>query len=215
MRKELNDPKLKSAYEKEHSSTPGQILKRGILVPTRLLFSSPITFILSLYMSIVYGLLYLLFTTITTVYESTYGWSPQLCGLAYLGIGLGFFLGLGVVGKTNDKTVTKLTAANGGVFEPEMRLAACGLFALFVPISFFWYGWSVDKQAHWIVPIVGLLPFGFGMVGESSNIPMVIVTNTRMPLLLTTLQVSLSPSKPTWSMPFPSMPPQLSQRSRR
>jgi hypothetical protein len=58
-----------------------------------------------------------------------------------------------------------MTKANDGVFEPEMRLPACIFFAFFVPITFFWYGWSADKAVHWIVPIIGLIPFGFGMMG--------------------------------------------------
>jgi hypothetical protein len=27
------------------------------------------------------------------------------------------------------------------------------------------YGWTADKHVHWIVPIIGFLPFGFGMMG--------------------------------------------------
>lgn len=27
------------------------------------------------------------------------------------------------------------------------------------------YGWSTHFHTHWIVPIIGLLPFGFGMMG--------------------------------------------------
>ncbi|KAE8130882.1 major facilitator superfamily domain-containing protein [Aspergillus pseudotamarii] len=163
--KQTNRPDLRNCYRKDESLTSFQIIKSGILVPIRLLFATPISFILSLYMSLVYGLLYLLFTTITGVYEVTYRWSPQLCGLAYLGIGLGFFVGLGIVAKSNDKTVVTLTRSNGGVYEPEMRLAACGIFAVFIPISFFWYGWAVENQAHWVVPIIGMIPFGFGMIG--------------------------------------------------
>ncbi|GAB1207979.1 hypothetical protein APSETT445_006716 [Aspergillus pseudonomiae] len=162
---QTNRPDLRSCYERDVSLTRFEIIKRGILVPVTLLFATPISFILSLYMSLVYGLLYLLFTTITGVYEVTYGWSPQLCGLAYLGIGLGFFVGLGIVAKSNDKTVVTLTRSNDGVYEPEMRLAACGVFALFIPISFFWYGWAVEKHTHWVVPIIGMIPFGFGMIG--------------------------------------------------
>lgn len=33
-------------------------------------------------MAVVYGLLYLLFTTITTVFTRKYHWAPELCGLA-------------------------------------------------------------------------------------------------------------------------------------
>lgn len=116
-------------------------------------------------MAVVYGLLYLLFTTITMVFVDHYGFAPELTGLAYIGIGIGFLSGLGVVAKISDATVIRMTKANDGIFEPEMRLPACIFFACWIPITFFWYGWSTDKHVHWIVPIIGLIPFGFGMMG--------------------------------------------------
>lgn len=38
-------------------------------------------------------------------------------------------------------------------------------YAAFCPISFFWYGWTTDKDVCWIVPIIGMVPFGFGLMG--------------------------------------------------
>lgn len=90
---------------------------------------------------------------------------PRLTGLAYLGVGLGFFTGMFVVAKTSDPTVIRLTAAANGHYAPEMRLYTALPFALFIPISFFWYGWSTARHTHWIVPIIGLIPFGFGAMG--------------------------------------------------
>jgi hypothetical protein len=113
-----------------------------------MLFFSPIIFLLALYMSVTYGLLYLLFTTITQVFTSTYGWEPELTGLAFIGLGIGFMAGLTVVAKISDKTVVRMTKANNGVFEPEMRLPACIFFACWVPVTFFWYGWTADKHVH-------------------------------------------------------------------
>jgi len=165
LRVELNKPELQSIYAPQGSPPRLQILSQGLIRPLRMLFLSPIVFLLSFYMSVVYGLLYLLFTTITGVFQGSYGWSPEICGLAYMGIGLGFFLSLALVAKLSDATVVRMTRANNGVFEPEMRLPACVFFAFFIPITFFWYGWAADKKVHWIVPILGLAPFGFGMIG--------------------------------------------------
>ena len=106
---------------------------------------------------------YLLFTTITGVFQGSYHWEPSICGLAYVGIGVGSVLGLGTVAQISDATV--VTKANNDVFKPEMRLPSCVFFAMFVPISFFWYGWSAEYKVHWIVPIIGLVPFGFGLIG--------------------------------------------------
>jgi MFS family permease len=88
-----------------------------------------------------------------------------LSGLAYLGIGLGFFAGIIVIAVTSDRVVIKLTTRNNGKFEPEMRLPMMIFFSCVLPVSFFWYGWTADKKVFWIVPIIGMFPFGFSMMG--------------------------------------------------
>lgn len=149
LQRELNRPGLYSVYDIGKPTLPAtQILLNGMIRPLKMLIFSPIVFLLSLYMAVVYGLLYLIFTTITSVFIQTYGWSPDICGLAYIGLGVGFFAGMGVVARISDQTVVRMTKANGGVFEPEMRLPACLFFACFIPITFFWYGWASEKAVH-------------------------------------------------------------------
>lgn len=109
--------------------------------------------------------MYLFFTTITSVFTTQYGFSTGLAGLAYLGIGMGFLVGLVIIGATSDRMVSSRAARNGGKVEPEMRLPLMLIFACILPISFFWYGWTAEKQVHWIVPIIGMFPFGVGMMG--------------------------------------------------
>jgi multidrug resistance protein len=165
--KQLGRTDLHSCYDAPGHApqTRSHIIKHGMIRPLKMLFLSPIVFLMSLYMALCYGLLYLLFTTITDVFVSTYGWEIEICGLAYIPLGFGFISGLIMVAKFSDATVIRMTKANNGVFEPEMRLPACVFFACFIPISFFWYGWAVDYKTHWIVPVIGLAPFGFGMMG--------------------------------------------------
>jgi MFS family permease len=166
LRKELNRPELISWYERERPKrTKSQILSNGLIRPLKLLTRSPISFLLSLYMAVTYGLLYLLFTTVTTTFTENYGWSNEISGLAYTGLGLGFITGLIAIGTTNDRTIKRLAKANNNVFEPEMRMVSCLPYACLLPISFFWYGWTADKHVFWIVPIIGLFPFGVGMMG--------------------------------------------------
>ncbi|KAH0605650.1 uncharacterized protein H6S33_004872 [Morchella sextelata] len=168
LKKETGNEGLVSWYDREHVGpplSPIAVLTHGLMRPLKLLIMSPIVALLSLYMSITYGLLYLLFTTITSVFQGQYGWEPDMTGLAYLGIGIGLFLGVGAVAKISDATVIKLAKRNGGVPEPEMRLPSCMIFGMFLPISLFWYGWVTEKHVHWIVAIISMIPFGFGMMG--------------------------------------------------
>ncbi|KAF3054713.1 Efflux pump vrtL [Trichoderma lentiforme] len=167
LRQELNRPQLRSCYD--NPDTPflptSQILLDGFVRPMKMLFYSAIIFSISLYIAFAYGCLYLLFNTIPMVFQGSYGWSIGITGLVYLTMLIGYAVGLGIFAVLSDKTVVRMTKANDGVFEPEMRLADCIFFAFVLPISFFWYGWSADRAVHWIVPIIGIIPFGIAIVG--------------------------------------------------
>lgn len=103
--------------------------------------------------AIVYGYLYLLFTTVTEVFEGQYGFSAGQAGLTYLGIGAGSFIGLFAIGTASDRAIKAGKAKNGGVSKPEFRLPPLLPAAFFIPVGLFWYGWAADKKAPWIVPV--------------------------------------------------------------
>ncbi|KND87841.1 putative transporter [Tolypocladium ophioglossoides CBS 100239] len=167
LRKELNRPELRSCYIDPAAPilSRKQILLNGLTRPLKMLFRSAIIFSVSLYIAFAYGCLYLLFNTIPVVFQGTYHWSIGITGLVYLTLLLGYCIGLASFSLLSDRTVVRMTAANGGVYEPEMRLPDCVWFTLVLPITFFWYGWSADKAVHWMVPIIGIVPFGVGIVG--------------------------------------------------
>ncbi|EPE09936.1 major facilitator superfamily transporter multidrug resistance [Ophiostoma piceae UAMH 11346] len=165
--KELGRDDLRSCYEDPNKprAPTRQLLLQGLVRPLKLLFKSPVLFVISLYIAFAYGVLYLLFNTIPMVFQDGYGWSTGITGLVYIPMGLGYCAGLVVFARVSDRTVVRLTKNNGGVYEPEMRLVDCVYFACCLPITFFWYGWSADKQVHWIVPVLGLFPYGFAVLG--------------------------------------------------
>ncbi|KAF2092994.1 putative MFS multidrug transporter [Rhizodiscina lignyota] len=163
LRKETGRSDLQPLLSRKMSRK--QLLATSIVRPLKLLTKSPIAFLICAYASTVFGILYLFFTTIPTVFTETYGWKSSLTGLAYTPLGGGMIIALVVIMKTNDATVIKLAKKNNGNFEPEMRLATTVYYSIWLPISLFWYGWSTEKHVHWIVPIIGMIPFGFGMLG--------------------------------------------------
>lgn len=173
LRQETGNPDLISAYDAKKPAAALKfkaVLLTGIARPFRMMFSSPILPLLALWMSFIFGLIYLLLTSIVMVFENVYGFSVEIASLAYLGLGLGFFLGMFTVAKTSDPTIISLTKKNNGVYQPEFRLRNGLFFAFFIPGSFFWYGWSAYYHVHWIVPILGLIPFGFGTMGVFAGI---------------------------------------------
>ncbi|KAK7747230.1 hypothetical protein SLS53_001483 [Cytospora paraplurivora] len=167
LKKELGRDDLRSCYETNTGPKPSQsgILINGLIRPLKMLIFSPIVLLLTLYISFAYGTMYLLFTTIPTVFEETYGFNVGLTGLVYLGLGCGTTLGWIIITLYSDKSVIKLAKANNGEFEPEMRLAVSMFFSWLLPITFFWYGWSAEYKVHWMSSIISLMPFGTGIMG--------------------------------------------------
>lgn len=51
-----------------------------------------------------------------------------------------------------------------GVSEPEFRLPPAIFGAPLVTIGLLWFGWTTYASIHWIVPIIGTVPFGAGFV---------------------------------------------------
>ncbi|CAK7206870.1 hypothetical protein SEUCBS139899_009676, partial [Sporothrix eucalyptigena] len=164
---ELGRSDLRSCYDNPDKPRPStqQALLQGLIRPIKMLALSPVLLVISLYTAFAYGVLYLLFNTIPMVFQEGYHWSIGITGLVYIPLGLGYCAGLVVFARMSDGTVIRLTKKNGGVYEPEMRLVDCIYFACCLPITFFWYGWSADKQVHWIVPVLGLFPYGFAVIG--------------------------------------------------
>ena len=142
--------------------SPAALFKISIVRPARLLLFSPIVLAMSTFMAVVYGYLYLLFTTITEVFERVYHFSPGTVGLTYLGIGLGMLGGLLIFGIVSDK-ILKAKSAKGEM-KPEYRLPPMIPGAWAIPIGLFIYGWTAEKQTHWIAPIVGTSLIGLGLL---------------------------------------------------
>lgn len=174
LRRILDNPDLQSVYDigkkpsaSQNSST---LLLHAVLRPWKMMIHSPILVILCLIVGLLSGLLYILLTTTSTFFQDVYGWSLETAGLAYLGLGFGSLVGLILFAKTSDMVTVRLTKANGNVFEPEMRMVTAFFPLLFIPVSFFWYGWATYARTHWIVPLLGLVPFGFAQVGINATV---------------------------------------------
>ena len=98
----------------------------------------------------------------TLVFELQYNFTAGNVGLTYLGIGIGALFGLLIFGSLSDRIVKRMSAK--GEMKPEYRLPPLIPGSLVIPMGLFIYGWSAEKHTHWIVPIIGTLFVGLGLL---------------------------------------------------
>ncbi|KAM5354559.1 hypothetical protein ACJ41O_001206 [Fusarium nematophilum] len=139
---------------------PWTLLMRATVRPTKIFLFSPAVLGLSFFNAMVFGLIFLLFTTFPSVFQLQYGFSAGVSGLSYLGLGIGMMSGIVVFSVMSDQ-IMKRQGENGGM-KPENRLQLMIWTGPLIPAGFFWYGWSVEAQTHWIVPILGTALIGVG-----------------------------------------------------
>ena len=101
------------------------------------------------------------------MFGGVYGFDRQMSGLVFLGLGFGCLLSVPtfvVLDKLIYQKEWQKCEREGrpGAIAPEHRLWAAMLGGIGLPISLFWFGWSAKKDVHWIVPILALIPFGWG-----------------------------------------------------
>ncbi|KAF2725432.1 MFS general substrate transporter [Polychaeton citri CBS 116435] len=163
LRKETGNPNLRSKLDQ--GLPPREVFVRSVVRPSKLMFLSPICALMSFYMAVVYGILYLLFTTFTFVFEGSYGFSESTVGLVYIGIGIGMFLGLFLLGVGSDRLSKHLAAKNNnGVMKPEYRLPPLMYGGPLIPAGLFLYGWTAQYEIQWAVPLLGTLFVGVGLI---------------------------------------------------
>lgn len=163
LRKESGNPNLRSKLTID--LPPKTLFWRAIVRPTKLIFLSPICALMSLYMAIVYSIMYLLFTTFTFVFEENYGFSESTVGLVYIGTGIGTLFGLAILGATSDPIMKRLARKhNDGKLKPEYRLPLLMYAGPTIPAGLFIYGWCTQYHVQWAAPIFGTLLVGIGLI---------------------------------------------------
>lgn len=141
----------------------GALIRVALTRPWVMLIREPIVLLLSIYMALLYGILYMFFAAFPIVYQHGRGWSESIGGLSFLGIGIGIIPGLLYMFPDNAH-YQKRTRHLGTRPDPEIRLLPAMVGCIAIPISLFWFAWTNGRAVHWIVSLIAQVPFGFGFV---------------------------------------------------
>lgn len=162
LRKQTGSHRYKAPCETS-KTTIRQALALSLLRPFQLLFLEPMCLALDLFSAILLGMLYLFFQSVPHLFETTYDFNIWQGGLAFLGI----ILGMVVAAASGPlwSFVKGHLLASGKVTDesaPEFCLIPAIPGGVMIPIGLFWFGWTMQPQIHWMVPIIGSAFFGCG-----------------------------------------------------
>jgi multidrug resistance protein len=130
--------------------TLASIFKVSLTRPWKILID-PISFAVAVYLSVVYTLLYMLFTIYPIVFQQKRGWNSGVGELPLVGTIVGAVLGGMIIFANTARDRKKIQA--GHKRAPEDRLPVAMIGGVLFPITMFWFAWSAEyNSVPWIVP---------------------------------------------------------------
>ncbi|KAK1675453.1 MFS transporter [Colletotrichum godetiae] len=147
----------------EHRLELGDVAQRYLVRPIVMLCREPILALVTVYMSLIYGILYLFFEAYPISFSVKRGWSLGVGTLPFLSLGLGIVLGGVVVLLHLRLRYAKIYEAAGKV-PPEERLIPMMFGSVALPIGMFWFAWTSDPDIHWVPQVLAGIPTGIGIM---------------------------------------------------
>lgn len=134
-----------------------------LLRPFQLLFGELIVLLISLYMSVLYGLLYMFFVAYPIIFQEGKGYSSGTTGLMFIPIAVGVALSA-VCAPAVNRHYMKMVHKHNGKPPAEVRLIPMMISCWLIPIGLFIFAWSSYKRLTWVGPCLGGFPVGFGFL---------------------------------------------------
>lgn len=150
---------LHTKFEEREVSI-AELSKKYLVRPLQLL-ATPICFLVALYASFCYGILFMQLGGIPIIFGQIRGWSAVSATLPFLAMLLGAFLG-GLINVYNQTLYNVVYHRSGDRAVPEARLPPMMLGSILFSSGQFVLGWTADPRFHWIVPCTGLVMMGTG-----------------------------------------------------
>ncbi|ORY35819.1 major facilitator superfamily domain-containing protein [Naematelia encephala] len=165
LRKDTDEKRWYAPLEKADHAFKAR-LNAILFKPFIMLALEPMLLACTLYMSFVYGVVYLLFEAFPFVFERNHGFNSGEDGLAFLGLLSGGVLSvvffMTVIEPRFQRHAAKLSPQPP---RPEKRLEMCVISGWALVVAMFWFGWTSYASIHWISPILAVAVLGFAVLG--------------------------------------------------
>ncbi|CAD0113425.1 unnamed protein product [Aureobasidium uvarum] len=169
LRVETGDDRYRSPLEVRRTSLWTR-LKIALWRPFAMIWTEPIILLMSLYLTVLYIVLFTFFIGFEFVFTETYGISQGITNIIWVAVFIGFFPLFGTLPLIYSWTVKDIKKQEAAGVEnpaptPESRLYFAMLGgALAVPVSLFWMGWTDYANISIWSPIIASALFGYGVI---------------------------------------------------
>ncbi|KAH8588699.1 major facilitator superfamily domain-containing protein [Bisporella sp. PMI_857] len=157
--------RVKSDEERESLT---KMISISIYRPFHLLFTEPVVFFFSLWVSFAWAVLYLTFGSIPLVFSTSHRFSIQDSGAVFAAMSVGACLST-ILSIYQDHLLASYVAYSAkepekqsrlikslDLSSPEARLYFTCVEAALLPIGLFWFGWTQFSSIPWIVPAMSV-----------------------------------------------------------
>ncbi|KAL5045767.1 hypothetical protein BDW71DRAFT_208031 [Aspergillus fruticulosus] len=148
------------ARHEEWDVTLKELGNKYLIRPFALL-ATPICFLVALYASFVYGILYLSLASFPVVFQELRGWNQVVGALPFLAYLVGILFGAGI-NLANQKFYISRFKANNNRPVPEARLPPMMLGSVVFAAGLFIFGWTSQLDIYWFPSMVGGACMGLG-----------------------------------------------------
>ena len=138
------------------------IVNRYIFRPLRMLIQEPILLLITLYMALIDGLLYLFFEAYPISFQEERGWNLGVGALPFLSITVGVIFGALFVCYITKTRFARKMKLQGHVV-PEERLPPMIVGAIMLPAGLFWFAWTSSPHITWVPQVLAGIPIGMGI----------------------------------------------------
>ncbi|KAK8194860.1 major facilitator superfamily domain-containing protein [Phyllosticta capitalensis] len=143
----------------------GAIAKNVLVKPFVMLLKEPILFLVTIYMTIVYGILYLTFEAFPIAFTEKRGWSPTIASLTFAAVTVGVLVGVFIVVLISKTRVQRIYKEKGRI-PPEERLIPMMIGSVVFPAGLFMFAWTSNPHILWVPQVIagGLIGLGLFLV---------------------------------------------------
>ncbi|KAI9457481.1 MFS polyamine transporter [Lactarius psammicola] len=141
-----------------------ELLNRTVLRPLKMLLVEPILLLVTIYLSVVYGVIYAMFEAFPVIFIRVRHFTIPHDGLVFIGIGIGSVIAT-LINIWFLRPYPQLMKEWRGFPPPEKRLYSAMVGTPLLAVSIFWLGWTGNYESvPWYVPALSTIPLGTGIV---------------------------------------------------